>query len=193
MMMHGRIAHGFQFNDPNLKQSPTMYYSKLSGIGKVLTSECGGQKPLRVGVVGLGVGTLAAFGQPNDDFRFYEINPDVIDYANTYFSYLKDSKAEIDVVRGDARLSLETEKDQGFDVLLLDAFSGDSIPVHLLTEEAFVHYKRHLNRDGAIVVNYTNRHLDLVPLLAGMAKRFDYQWKRIVAEGDESIAAAPSK
>jgi spermidine synthase len=123
-------------------------------------------------VVGLGTGTLAAYGRLGDTFRFYEINPEVEWLAQSQFTFLKDSLAHIELVPGDARLSLEREPSQQFDVLVLDAFSSDSIPVHLLTREAFEIYFRHLKPDGVIAVHISNRHLDLTPVMVGVAKQF---------------------
>jgi hypothetical protein len=127
-------------------------------------------RPRRIGAVGLGAGTLAVYGRPADTFRFYEINPQVLDFAQRYFSFLKDSAARIEHVLGDARLSLEREGDQHFDVLILDAFNGDAIPTHLLTREAFDLYRRHLNPGGVIAVHITNLHLDLRPIVRGAAE-----------------------
>ena len=122
-----------------------------------------------MGVVGLGVGTLAAYGRPGDRFKFYEINPLVVQIANSEFSFLRDSEAKVDIVMGDGRLSLEHEPPQGFDVLVVDAFSGDSIPVHLLTREAFELYFRHLNPKGVLAVHISNQYLNLAPVVAGAA------------------------
>jgi spermidine synthase len=135
------------------------------------------QRSLRVGAIGLGVGTIAAYGLPRDYIRFYEINPAVIEIASgRYFTYLRDSGARIDVVPGDARLSMEREladgDPQAFDVLVLDAFSGDAIPVHLLTAEAVEVYLRELNADGVLAIHVTNRYLDLQPVIQAMAERF---------------------
>jgi len=189
MLIHGRIGHGFQFNDPGKRAWPTMYYTRSSGVGLVM-QQYREDRPLRVGLVGLGVGTLAAYGQEGDYFRFYEINPDVIRFARDYFTFLDDTPARVDVVLGDARLSLEGEPDQRFDILVLDAFSSDAIPVHLLTCEAFATYDRHLTPDGVLAVNISNRHLDLVPVLSGLAERYDYQWCQIRTTKDATIAAA---
>jgi hypothetical protein len=177
-LIHGRIGHGFQFSDPQMRNWPTMYYSRFSGVGLVM-QQCGQDRPLRVGLVGLGVGTLAAYGREGDCFRFYEINPDVVHLARQYFTFLQETPARVDVVLGDARLSLEREPNQEFDVLVLDAFSSDAIPVHLLTSEAFGIYDRHIRADGVLVANISNRHLDLVPVLAGLADRYGYQWRQI--------------
>jgi spermidine synthase len=127
---------------------------------------------VKIGVIGLGVGTLAAYGRPGDKVRVYEINPQVVDLALKEFTYLGDTKAELDVILGDARLSLEAEPPQGFDVLAVDAFSSDSIPVHLLTAEAFRDYFRHLGPGGILAVHISNRYLDLKPVLRMAAEKF---------------------
>jgi hypothetical protein len=124
---------------------------------------------------------LAAYGRPGDRFRFYEIDPAVQALARTRFTYLRESEAHVEVVMGDARLSLEGEPPQNFDLLVLDAFTSDAIPVHLLTQEAFAIYLRHLKPDGAIAVNISNMHLDLKPVMRGVADRFhlgiaDLEW-----------------
>jgi spermidine synthase len=118
-----------------------------------------------VGVIGLGTGTLAAYGRPGDTYRFYDINPLVIDMARTQFYFLPGSKAKVDVVLGDARLSLEREFPQNYDVLAVDAFSSDAIPVHLLTREAFALYFRHLQPGGVLAVHVSNKHLRLAPVV----------------------------
>lgn len=159
-LTHGTITHGEQYLDPKLAGRPTTYYGPNSGVGRAIRQdqEAG---PVRVGVIGLGTGTLAAYGRAGDYFRFYEINPLVLRLANTQFTFLKISKARLDVAMGDARLSLERELPENFDVLAVDAFSSDAIPVHLLTREAFVLYFRHLKADGVLAVHVSNKHLDL--------------------------------
>src|SRR5262249_55601895 len=147
------------------------YYGTKSGVGLLLDQPKAA--PKHVGMVGLGVGTLAAYGRPGDRFRFYEINPDVIRLAEEHFTFLKDSQAEIDMVVGDARLSLERESPQNFDLLVLDAFRSDAVPAHLLTEEAFAIYLKHLRPEGVLAFHVTNRHLDLEPVIRGAAQRFD--------------------
>jgi SAM-dependent methyltransferase len=127
------------------------------------------RSPQRVGVIGLGTGTIAAFGRPGDYYRFYEINPKVVEIAQREFTYLADSPAKIDIVLGDARLSMEREPPQNFDVLAVDAFSSDSIPVHLLTLESFRIYFRHLKPEGILAVHVSNRHLDLEPVVERIA------------------------
>jgi SAM-dependent methyltransferase len=162
-LMNGSINHGQQILAPGRSDQPTSYYGPDSGVGLTLRTGAGRQQ--RVGVIGLGTGTLAAYGNPGDVYRFYEINPLVLRLAETQFSFVKDSKARVDVELGDARLSLEREPPQLFDVLALDAFSGDSIPVHLLTREAFQLYFRHLKPDGVLAVHVSNKYLDLKPVV----------------------------
>ena len=125
--------------------------------------------------MGLGVGTLAAYGEQGDYMRFYEINPDVKCLAETQFTYLKDSRADVDIVLGDARLSMEAEPPQQFDVLILDAFTSDAIPVHLLTKEAFDIYRAHLKPDGVIAIHISTVHLDLQPVLFKLAEHFGFK------------------
>ena len=179
-LLHGRVTHGFQFSEEKKKRVPTSYYTPQSGIGLVLANYSGRAtgRALRVGVVGLGVGTVAAYGIPGDHMRFYEINPEVIRIAYSgpqrLFTFLSDSRAQVEVVPGDARISLEQELNrneiQDFDVLVIDAFSGDAIPVHLLTEEAFQLYLRHLSKpNGILAFHVSNDALDLRPVIARLA------------------------
>src|SRR5262249_6095100 len=128
---------------------------------------------------------LAAYGRPGDVFRFYEINPEVQRFADTYFTYLKDSPAAVDVVLGDARLSLERQEAQHFDVIALDAFSGDAIPTHLLTKEAFETYVRHLEPDGVIAVHITNRYLDLFPIVHRLGIEFGFETVFVLTDPDQ--------
>jgi protein-L-isoaspartate O-methyltransferase len=172
-LQHGATIHGLQYVDPEKRADPSSYYTSTSGIGRLLRAhKPGGGR--RVGAIGLGCGTLAAWGLPGDTFRFYEINDDVARLATTTFTYLKDSKAKTELVMGDARLSMEREADQQYDVIVLDAFSSDAIPVHLLTLEAFDHYQRHLKPDGAIVVHVSNRYLDLHPVVYRIADKIGF-------------------
>ncbi len=187
----GRIVHGLQFADPKLRHEPTVYYGRTTGVGQALGKL--GQRPdLRVGVVGLGIGTLAAYSQPGQYFRFYELNDDVQAFADKYFSYLRDCRGKCDVVLGDGRLSLEREQPQAFDVLVLDAFSGDAVPTHLLTEEAFEIYHRHLRSGATIAVNISNRYLDLSPVVAGLADRFGYSMSRTLSAADPATGQFPA-
>jgi hypothetical protein len=159
LLFNGTILHGMQFLSGDRSRLPTTYYGPQSGAGLVLQSRRAANA--RVGVIGLGAGTLAAYGRPGDYYRFYEINPAVTRVASEYFSFLRESAARTDVVTGDGRLALEREPGESFDVLILDAFSGDSIPVHLLTKQAFEIYFRHLRAGGIIAVHVTNKYLDL--------------------------------
>jgi spermidine synthase len=170
-LQHGNTTHGLQFLDPFMATMPTTYYDEPSGVGLAMTC-FPRQNERRIGVVGLGVGTMAAYPQAGDVIRFYEINPEVRRLAETRFTYLKDCKGRVEVVLGDARLSLETEPSQQFDLLVLDAFSSDAIPLHLLTREAFAIYLRHLKPDGVIAVHISNRYLNLVPVVRGAAAQF---------------------
>jgi SAM-dependent methyltransferase len=168
VLMNGTINHGLQFQSPARRDEPTAYYGRDSGIGIALKS-IGDRGPLRVGVIGLGAGTIAAYARPGDRYTFYEINPLVVQVTRQNFTFMQDSHAQIDIVMGDARLSLEQEPPQGLDLLAVDAFSGDSIPVHLLTREAFELYFRHLKPDGLLAVHVSNNYLNLAPVVQGSA------------------------
>jgi SAM-dependent methyltransferase len=165
-LTNGTINHGEQFLNPARRDWPTTYYGPETGVGLAIR-EKGKSGAIRVGVIGLGTGTLAAYGRLGDYYRFYEINPLVLRLAHTEFTFLPDCRAQVDVAMGDARLSLEREPPENFDVLAVDAFSSDSIPVHLLTLEAIKLYFRHLRPDGVLAVHISNRYLDLEPVLAG--------------------------
>lgn len=168
-LTHGGTRHGQQFMDPGRRRIPTTYFARSSGIG-ILLDELAEAPPRRMGIIGLGAGILAAYGRPNDRIRFYEINPQVIEVARRDFTFLSDSRAAIEVVRGDARLSLERETSEPpYDVFVVDAFSSDAIPVHLLTEEAFRLYARRLTPGGVLALHVSTRHLDLGPLVAALA------------------------
>ena len=169
-LIHGTIMHGTQFQAPGLRDRPTSYYTQTSGIGRLLESLHPRKDPLRVGVIGLGTGTIATYGAKGDTYRFYDINPDVVGEAQRDFTYLADSAATIELPLGDARLSLEREPKQNFDVLAIDAFSSDAIPVHLITSEALAIYKRHMKPGGVIAFHVTNRYLDLVPVVQALAE-----------------------
>jgi hypothetical protein len=178
MLLHGRIIHGFQYINPKLRRMPTSYYGPDSGIALAVNShpQRRAGKELRVGVLGLGVGTMAAFCRKGDTLRFYEINPEVLRQAtdSRLFTYLQDCPATHDVVMGDGRLSLEHQLARGepqrFDLLLLDAFSGDAVPAHLLTREAFEMYLKHLRPGGALCVDVSNAVLDLPPVIWKVAE-----------------------
>jgi SAM-dependent methyltransferase len=184
ILRHGRILHGCQYASGVLRRKPTEYYWEKTGVGLSILNRRPGS-PLRVGVVGLGTGTLAAYGREGDVYRFYEINPQVQRLATTQFTYLKDNGARCEVVLGDARLSLEREPPQQYDVLALDAFTSDAIPIHLLTLEAFEIYQRHLKPDGILAVHISNRFLDLRPVVVGLAQRLGLA-SAIIHSGDEN-------
>ena len=178
-LIHGSIVHGYQFHDETLRNLPTSYYGRTSGAGLAILNHPNRNNGMRVGVLGLGVGTLAVYGLPGDVYRFYEINPAVIDLAKGqkgYFTYLSDSQAKVEIISGDARLSLEQElaagQLQNYDVLILDVFSSDSIPVHLLDAESFLVYLHQLSPDGILAIHITNHHLDLVPVVWTLADHY---------------------
>ncbi|HEY1784459.1 MAG TPA: fused MFS/spermidine synthase, partial [Pirellulales bacterium] len=172
----GNIMHGAQYVDPAQHDRPQTYYTAPTGIARTIDYLHNSRGDIRMGVVGLGIGTLAAYAQEGDHFVFYEINPNVVMLAQKYFTYLSKGGDRVgEVVLGDARISLERQAPEHFDLLVLDAFSGDAIPVHLLTAEAFEIYDRHLDSAGAtIVVNITNHYLDAGPVVAGLAHKFGY-------------------
>ena len=179
-LRNGRIVHGFQYQAPDKRDEPTSYYSPKSGVGLAILKHPHRDLGLRIGVVGLGVGTVASFARLGDSVRFYDINPEVVRLSlgeHRVFTYLADCMGKVEVVQGDARLSLERElrehNAQGFDVLVIDAFSSDSIPVHLLTREAVAVYIAHLARpDGILAIHISNRYLELKPVVRGLADAF---------------------
>lgn len=166
VLMNGRIRHGMQMMER--RSIPTTYYGVDSGVGVALRNCCEG-RPKNVGVIGLGAGTLAAYGEAGDRMRFYEINPLVEPIARNLFTYLRDSQAAVSVVEGDGRAVLSREAPQGFDVLVVDAFSGDAIPLHLLTREAMEVYRQQLAPGGVIAFHVSNSYLDLAPEVALLA------------------------
>lgn len=184
-LVHGTILHGNQYLSADLRVRPTTYYVSTSGIGRLLDSFAAESRPLRVGVIGLGAGTLATYGRAGDVYRFYDINPAVVEIARRDFSYLTDSKAKIEVALGDARLNLEREPPQQLDVLAIDAFSSDSIPVHLITREALQIYRRHLKPGGVIAFHVTNRFLDLIPVVDRIAEEEKMQVAHLPDEAED--------
>jgi hypothetical protein len=182
-LTHGVVNHGEQFLAPERRLQPTTYYGPASGIGLAIRNH-GRQGPQRVGVIGLGAGVLASYGRQTDDYRFYEINPLVVRLAQTEFTFLRDSPAKIHVVLGDGRLSLEREPAGQFDVLAVDAFSGDSIPVHLLTKEAFTLYFQRLKPGGVLAVHISNAYLDLGPVVTLAAEALGKQARVVENQGD---------
>jgi hypothetical protein len=194
-LRNGTILHGAQFVDPEHHQDVTTYYGDGSGVEVAIDQHpkrVAGQ-PLRIGVVGLGAGTIAGLGRAGDSIRFFEINPAAVDFARRYFTFLADTKAAVDVAVGDARLSLEREvRDPSrlhtYDVLAIDAFSGDAIPVHLLTREAFALYREALREDGVLAVHVSNHYLDLPPIVRGLAAEQGRTAVRVETTDDESRA-----
>jgi SAM-dependent methyltransferase len=169
-MLHGGIIHGGQLLGDAYRNTPSDYFGPGSGYGRLFAA-LNEQKPgpRRVGIIGLGAGVVASYGRPGDTFTFYEISPRVLDVARSEFTFLRDTPAKTEVVLGDGRLSLEREAPRRYDVLGIDAFSGDSIPMHLVTREAMAQYVRHLAPDGVIVFQATNRYIDLLPIVKRLA------------------------
>ena len=198
-LFHGRVRHGAQFLDPVRRHLPTTYFSEGSGVDVALRQHpkrVAGQ-PLRVAVIGLGAGTIAAWGRAGDTMRFYELNPQVVELAYHYFTFLQDSPATVDVVTGDGRLALEREiaetgESRRYDVIVVDAFSGDSIPVHLLTRECFALYRRAIADDGVLVLHISNKHLDLRPVVRGLAADSRLRTVQIATVGQPDRAATSS-
>jgi len=173
LLLHGATTHGLQFAAEDKAMRHTTYYGETSGVGLAIKNLPRPPGERRIGLVGLGTGTLASYGTPGDYLRIYEINPAVVHLSQTRFSYVRRCPAKVDIVLGDARLSMERElkenHPQQFDLLALDAFSSDAIPVHLLTKEAFAIYLRELKPDGVIAVHVSNRYLDLQPIVERLA------------------------
>jgi SAM-dependent methyltransferase len=170
-LIHGTINHGEQFVRERYRYEPVTYFCPESGVGRAMRAQQGHAR--RIGILGLGCGTLAAYGQAGDVIRIYEINPLVLEIANRDFTYLRGTPAKVEVALGDGRLNLEAEPSQQFDILVMDAFSGDSVPVHLITREAFQTYFRHLKPNGILAVNTTNSYLDLEPVMERGAAALD--------------------
>ncbi|MBM3499964.1 MAG: ferrichrome ABC transporter permease [Armatimonadetes bacterium] len=197
MLLHGRIIHGFQYRAEELQRIPTSYYGPESGIALAVKHHPRRERGegLRIAVAGLGVGTMAAFCEPQDYLCFYEINPVVVDLARdtSLFTYLSDCPGRVEVVLGDARLSLERELEQGskeYDLILLDAFSGDAVPAHLLTQQAFGMYLQHLRPGGAICADVSNAVLDLPPVLWQLADRLNLDTTVITSSKGEHYYTA---
>jgi hypothetical protein len=214
LLRHGVITHGAQFTHASRRGEPTTYFGRLSGIGHTIDYYKSHGRPTsqtRIGVVGLGVGTLAAYVEAGDAITFYELNPTVIEIAenNSWFTFLKNCRergGQVNIELGDARISIQRElqgkKSPNYHLLVLDAFSGDSIPMHLLTAEAFEIYLGRLSPggeahsaaaaqdeiDGAIAVHISNRFVDLEPVLRGVAERFGLNWIRIHNKANRAAA-----
>jgi hypothetical protein len=181
-LVHGAILHGEQYLSEQYRRSATTYYKPSSGVGRTLVSYEG--KPIKVGIIGLGAGSLAVYGQEGDVYRFYDIDPAVVGVAKKWFTYVADSPARTEIVLGDARLSMEREAPQGYDVLAVDAFAGDAIPVHLITTQAVTEYLRHMKPDGVIAFHVSNRFLDLKPVLLAIAKDQGLEFANLFDSGE---------
>ena len=191
VLVHGSIMHGQQFLAPQFRQRPTSYYSPNSGVGRLFRALA--DRPLEVGAVGLGAGTIVAYGKPGDHFRFYEIDEAIVDAAHRHFSFIADSPARVDVAVGDGRLLLQAEDERRFDLLVVDAFSGDAIPVHLLTREAITLYRQRLKPGGVIALHLSNTYLELVPVVERIAAELGLQAVLVAdagVEGDPSTSSS---
>ncbi len=188
VMLHGATIHGSQWLDDR-RTSPSSYYGPSSGAARAFAFR---KLNARVGIVGLGAGAMAAWSRQGDTFRFYEIDPWVVSLASGYFSYLNDAAGRIEVVLGDARLSLEAQENQQFDLFFVDAFSGDSIPVHLLTREAFELYRRHMKPDGVLAFHVSSRSLDLTPVVRAVSERVGWTAIAVADRGDAVRGYTPS-
>jgi SAM-dependent methyltransferase len=186
-LANGAILHGTQYSSARARRRPTEYYAEPSGVGRAIRALERSERTLRIGVIGLGVGTLAAYGRPGDVIRFYELNPVVLEIARHQFTYLTESAARIEVALGDARLSLEREAPQGFDLLVVDAFSSDAIPVHLLTREALDVYLKHLRPGGVVAFHTSNRYVNLPPVIARIAELRGLASRLIETDADDTF------
>jgi hypothetical protein len=187
---HGRILHGIQLVDPGKEQQVLGYYAPGSGVYQALASI---KSPRSVGIVGLGVGSLAGLALSGDQFTFYELNPLVWELAQTHFTFLSQAQGKVHVVLGDARQMLASQMPQSFDALVVDAFNGDAIPVHLLTKEAISLYLQHLKPDGLLLMHISNRHLNLLPVLKSAAKELNLDLRYLVQNADKSMGIFESE
>ena len=190
ILYHGTIEHGAQFVQPPRRRRPTTYYGPDSGIGIVLRDAV--PSPKRVGVIGLGAGTVAAYGQAGDEYDFFEINSQVAELAQTLFFYLRESRAAVQIAVGDGRLLLQQTGPKRFDVLVVDAFSGDAIPVHLLTREAFTLYRHRLNSRGVLAMHVSNDFLNLAPIVLQLAEDAGYRAVLVHNHEDQDEGTLPA-
>ncbi len=200
LMVHGVTIHGVQYLAPEWRDEPSIHFTRNSGLGLVLMNHPKHGNGMRMGVLGLGIGMMATYAGEGDVVRYYEINPAVVEYAEGkggYFSFLADSPADLTVVTDDARLALERELAEGqlqnFDVLILDTFSSDAIPTHLITREAFAIYLQHMTPDGILIAHISNRHIDLRPVLYGLAQEFGLTGLVVDTPGDDALDSYPSR
>lgn len=186
-LTHGRIKHGAQYAKEPLRSQPTTYFGPHGGVGVVMTALQQEKPAIDIGVIGLGAGTMAAWGRPGDTMHFYEINPDDEAVARKWFTYLSGSRAKVDVALGDARIVLEREIAAGrkndFDILVVDAFSSDAIPVHLITEQCADLYKQRLKPGGLLMVHISNRSLNLEPIVRGVAEHLGWNAYNLISRG----------
>lgn len=189
-LVDGTTIHGIQLLDPGRRAEPLSYYGQRSGIGHLMRNIDRSGGGLRIGVVGLGIGTIATYAEPGDEIRFYELNPAVVELARTHFSFLRDSRATIDVVIGDGRISLERELAgvgaRRYDLLVVDAFTSDAIPVHLLTREALGVYWSHLKPGGVLALHVTNSYVDFMPVIANVAAALGKHALHLQSPGEDS-------
>ncbi|MEZ6065965.1 MAG: fused MFS/spermidine synthase [Planctomycetaceae bacterium] len=191
-LRYGRILHGVQFAAEERRDWPTAYFGPGSGVGRTIHALQAERPALRIGIVGLGIGTLAAYGRETDAIRFYEINPDVVTIARESFTFLSDTPSTVEIVPGDARLAMEREAPQQYDILILDAFSGDAIPTHLLTEESMKVYEKHIAPGGVLAVHISNLHFDLRPVAAALADSAGYDFSMLAFRGDSGSGQVSS-
>jgi len=200
VLTHGTVIHGSQFAGEEKRSWPTTYYGRKSGVGLAMKHHPRRQaqeqagRSLRVGVVGLGAGTIAALAAAGDYIRFYEINPEVIRIADEYFTFLRDTPASVDVIPGDARIRMESElargQHQNFDILAVDAFSSDAVPIHLLTRECVGTYWQHLKPDGLLLFHISNRVLNLEPVVRGLAAHCECEVRLVSSAGDDAAGVS---
>jgi hypothetical protein len=189
-LLHGVITHGEQYRSPAKARIATTYYGESSGVARAIVTlrAHARDRAQRVGLIGLGVGTLASYGWAGDTYRAYELNPAVLELARRRFTFLSDSRAKVETALGDARLVLQREAPQHFDLLAVDAFSSDSIPVHLITREAIHAYRRHVNDDGVIAFHISNRYLDLTTVVLRLAEEIGWSAIRVVDDPRDNSA-----
>ncbi len=191
-LRHGRILHGVQYQSPEKMMIPTTYFGPDSGIGRTFSALNESRPSIKVGVVGLGIGTLSGYGRKSDHFRYYEINEAVVRIARDNFRFLSGSPSKTETIVGDARLVLEREDPQGYDLLVLDAFSGDSVPTHLLTKEAVKIYMSHLNERGVLAFHVSNLHLDLASVTTALADQVGMEFRLAKFYGDDATSQVSS-
>jgi spermidine synthase len=191
-LVHGGTYHGLQFRGEQ-SNTPTSYYGRQSGVGKALTAMQSAKRELRIGVVGLGCGVLTAYGREGETWEIFEINPDMLAIAQEHFTFLRDCPAVVNHQIGDGRLLLERMEATKFDLLVIDAFNSDSIPAHLLTQEAMKLYNDRLADNGVIAIHLSNNHLDLLPLAHRLADSVDLQSREVYSQADDQTATRPAR